>query len=539
MSLLTHSYDTCPRCSAPTEKSKAMNQGTSEFWYNCTRCNTFINTYHPQAHQSAVHSDSARFVANFGGYGSGKTLTSRQEFYKHMFLTPKGTGLIGANVTSQYEQTIKRDIEADIPAAFIKYISSQKSYIEFINGYRLMFRPFDDVDKLRSYNIDFFLIVEASEVKFDAFVQLKSRIRNTAATTQSSELDPDTQLPKIIGDWRRGIIESNPDSGWVRSQILLRSQDIHKHGKVDDRYTVQEDEVDPSLSTHVTDSEENKYLPPGFIDDLKASRPDWWIKRYIYGSFMYSEGLVYPSAMRHVIPTFQIPRHWKRIAAFDYGLRDDAVFLFGAVDERLGVLFIYQEIRTNNKNIQELAKLFHQAAHDIPVGGWISPPLIDPKSAPKRDYNKKTLSDHFMDFGINFKEGHISLDARVFRLNTYLECGKLKIMDCCQFLIDELRDYKFIPKSLDKHNQAADKPEDKNNHAINPLEWIVMELPSDPANLLYGVYNKKGINLAEANKIKRKQEMYWALSDEPDYNQSFTDSDMQGYTGHNSLTSLF
>lgn len=473
-------------------------------------------------------------------YGSGKTLTSRQELYKHIFLTPKGTGLIGANVTSQYEQTIKRDIEADIPAAFIKGISAQKSYIEFINGYRLMFRPFDDVDKLRSYNIDFFLIVEASEVKFDAFVQLKSRIRNTAATLNSqTERDPDTGLPVTLADWRKGIIESNPDSGWVRSQILLRSGRIHQHGQVEDDYRVQEDEVDPSMSTHITDSNQNRYLPPGFITDLKASRPDWWVKRFIYGSFKYSEGLVYPSAMKHVIPTGHIPNHWKRICAFDYGLRDDAVFLFGAVDERLGILFIYQEIRTNNKNVQDLAKLFHAEARNIPVGGWISPPLIDPKSAPKRDYNKKSLADHFIDFGINFKEGHISLDARVFRLNTYLECGKIKIMDCCQYLIDELRDYKFVPKSLDKHNQAADKPEDKNNHAINPLEWIVMELPSDPSKLLYGVYNKQGMNLAEEKKHKEKQMMYWALRDEVEHYPTDNSSDVQGHTGLNRLNTLF
>ena len=36
---------------------------------DCTRCNTFINTYIPQAHQCAVHTDTHRFVGNFGAYG--------------------------------------------------------------------------------------------------------------------------------------------------------------------------------------------------------------------------------------------------------------------------------------------------------------------------------------------------------------------------------------------------------------------------------------------------------------------------------------
>jgi hypothetical protein len=36
---------------------------------------------------------------------------------------------------------------------------------------------------------------------------------------------------------------------------------------------------------------------------------------------------------------------------------------------------------------------------------------------------------------------------------------------------------------------------DKNNHSINPLEWIVMELPANPKNILQGVYNKHGMRI--------------------------------------------
>jgi hypothetical protein len=98
-----------------------------------------------------------------------------------------------------------------------------------------------------------------------------------------------------------------------------------------------------------------------------------------------------------------------------------------------------------------------------------------------------------MDFGIAFQPGHISVDARVFRTNTYLESGKVEIFDTCTYLIDELRDYKFPPKKIgDSYSKAQDKPVDKNNHAINPLEWICMALPADPAKLMYGAYDRYG-----------------------------------------------
>ena len=39
--------------------------------------------------------------------------------------------------------------------------------------------------------------------------------------------------------------------------------------------------------------------------------------------------------------------------AYDYGLADDSVFLYGAIDEEHNLLYIYKERRTNNKNVEE------------------------------------------------------------------------------------------------------------------------------------------------------------------------------------------
>ena len=520
-------FSKCPRCNHKTKYALSFSGANSEFWLECTRCNTYINTYIPQEHQEHVHQDEHRFTGNFGGYGSGKTLTSREEFYKHALLTDDGNTLIGANVQSQYEQTIKRDIESDLPVAFVKNSSTQKQYIDLINGHRLMYRPFDDPNKLRSYNLSMFIIVEASEVKPEAFNQLKSRLRNTAATLPKMDEDGNVvyketkrgvTIPVIEHDWRKGIVESNPDAGWIRSDVLMKADDIQKHGEVYDTYGVLEEESDPAISAHVTATNANEFLPPSFIDDLVKNKPPWWVNRYVNGSFQYAEGLVYPSALKYAVPADifpqGIPRHWKRIVAFDYGLSDDAVFLFGAVDELHSLLYIYKEIRVNDRNVEELSRLFLEGCKDIPVGGWICPPIIDPKSASKRDYEKKNLADHFLDYGINFKPGQVSLDARVYRLNTYFECGKLRILDSCEGLVKELRDYKFAPKTSDS-TAWQDKPEDKNNHAINCLEWICMELPADPQQLVYGIYNKEGYDVNSKPKTEAPEHYaFHILSDE-------------------------
>ena len=328
--------------------------------------------------------------------------------YKHIFLTPNANVLIAANVATQYEQTIKRDIEADLPKAFVKYVSTQKQYIDLVNGTRIMFRPLDDVDKIRSYNLTMFIIVEASEVNEESFTQLKTRLRNLAATIPRrdedgeiiyKELSNGLKIPIIETDWLKGIIESNPDSGWIRNEVLYCSDKIYKHGSILEDIKVPDTVKDRAISSHITSTECNAFLPDGFIENISKNKPMWWINRYVFGSFSYAEGLVYPTACNCIIPTCQIDPTWKRLVAADYGLADDFVYLFGAVDEINGRLVIYKEVRTNNRNIEELSKIFMDETKDIPIGGFYTAPLLDPKSGAKRDYNKKTLYDHFLDYG--------------------------------------------------------------------------------------------------------------------------------------------
>lgn len=521
-----HSFEYCPRCHAALQETKSINNGTSEFWLECSNpdCRTYINTYIPQPFQANFHSDPHRIKANFGGFGSGKTTTSRMELEKDIIITPHGTTLIGANVASQYEQTIKREFEADFPLAFMKYYSQQKQYMDFKNEHRIMYRPYDDPDKLRSYNLTGWIILEASEVKDEAFTQLKTRLRNTAATVPDKDEDGNIiyvnkdgiDVPKIKYDWRMGIVESNPAAGWIKNDVLNVSDVIKVYGEAHDDYYQNQEEIDPVISTHITTTSANAYLPIDFIPMLIKNKPRWWIDRYVYGSFRYSDGLVYPSASKWIVEYFPVPRRWKRICAFDYGMADSACFLFGAVDEVNNLLYFYKEVYTNDRSVEELAKLYYEAAKDIPVGGYVCAPLIDPKSGPRRDYNKKTLADNFLDFGISFIPGAVDRDARIYRLNTYIESGHVRIMNSCPNLIAQIRDLKFKAEPTSTTKPWRDEPEDKNDHAVVCAEWIVMELPKDPGRLMYGAYYRDGSRIPETTfdpvEDAKQRDEDWALS---------------------------
>lgn len=512
-------FTACPRCNSPLKPATSFAGGPSSFWLECTKCNTFIDTYVPLPHQEAVHKDTHKLIGNFGGYGTGKSMTDYKDLEKHLLITPNADAMVTANISYQYEQTIKKELEKDIPAAFVADYSVKNQKMVLLNGAILSYRPLDDPNKLRSNNLTYWLIVEGSETGAESFHQLKTRLRNTNATTLKRDENGDIiyetdrdghQIPVIDHDWRKGVVESNPDAGWIRTDLLLCSDVIYQHGSNSDYYEQDINEIDGMISSHIATTEVNTFLPNDYIDMICKNKPEWWVNRYVKSSFLYSEGLVYPNAMKCVVPWFEINKDWRRIVAFDYGLSDDAVFIFGAVDEQAGIVYIYKEVVMNNLNIEKLAERFKEETADIPIGGWITQPIIDPKSN-KRDFNQKDLATHFSEFGIMFKNGHVGLDARIIRLNTYFEARRLLIMDNCVYTINQFREYKFEERTLDNKKRQV-KPVDKNNHAINPVEWIAMELPNNPANLTYGVFTRSGFKVDEQEK--KRQETPWQLRDD-------------------------
>ena len=187
MSNTTRQFKVCPRCRARLIPTPSFAGPDCKFWLECEECNTFVNTYYPQPHQAGLHRDPHKLKGNFGGYGSGKTLTDVMEALKHLLITPNAVLLIGANVTSQYEQTIRLMLECDLPEAFVAAYDNKYNYVDLINGARIIYRPFDDPDKLRSYNLTMFIIVEGSEVQAEAFHQLKTRLRNLSAATMQRD----------------------------------------------------------------------------------------------------------------------------------------------------------------------------------------------------------------------------------------------------------------------------------------------------------------------------------------------------------------
>jgi hypothetical protein len=468
----------------------------SDFWLQCSspNCNTFYDTFIPMPYQAEILADSHRRLGIFGGYGCGKTTTTYKSDEKHIQLTPGGETLIGANTLIQLENTIKKDLEGDLPYAFVKSVNKQLNTITFVNGHVLYYRPLEKEGDIRSYNLTRAHILEASEVKRESYVQLQARVRNEAAVkprldengARMYRWNKQTKAYELVidYDWLQLLIESNPDSGWIKEDVLLRSSVIKNHGEPVDYNILPELRLD-SISTHVIPTKANYNLPPHFYSDLAADKPLWWILRYLEGSFEYREGLVYPNLTKALIPSFAIPNHWPIVIGFDYGLNDNSHFVFAALDfegEKFGkpAVFFFREVVKSDLNIVSLASEYKRVYNEVVrPGALYTMPVMDSRSYALRskEGEKKTIGTLFAEQGCIFNKAQMNKDVRILKLNALIDLGNAYFFsDGVPHLIHELQGYKYPDRSLDK-NVRIDKPVDKNDHGISAAEFIAMEVP--------------------------------------------------------------
>lgn len=461
----------CPICNFGSMLASDQRDDDSQpIYYTCNECDTVQLTYIPMPHQDNFHADSAKFKGYFGGFGSGKTRSGAEEAVQHILNTPNGMTLIGAETKNQLDQTAKDMFFKVFPDFMVEDYWKQKDMLLCKNGHVVIFRSLDDEGKLRSLNLTCFWIEEASEVKYEIFVQLQTRLRNKATKHH------------------QGILTSNPDMGWIKTEFLLKAERIENAER---NYIQDPDEINPNFSVHIAPSHLNIYLPPDYVETTAKGKPEWWVKRFLFGSFEHTEGQVYPMFADHIIRAFAIPKHWDRITAADFGLADPTVMLAGAIDPKEGILHIYKEHYQNQKSIKyHSEKMKEKILNEIPIGKHLKN-VGDPKGRAKSEKDMRSTFDYYGEYGIYFQPGINKIEDGILKVFSYFEMGKVKVHDTCVNTIKEGVNYKYPKKSLVEDKNHGEKPVDKDNHAMDCLKYMIAELPDDPTQLINLSYNRQ------------------------------------------------
>lgn len=439
----------------------------------CNNCNAIELTYSPLPYQEEIHTIPYEEFTNkrgekelkpqiifiAGGYGSGKSRSSLQEFFLRCLENPRGSGLVTAPTLSQLKKTtIKTLLEEIIPPPMIESFNKTDGEILLSNGFRIYVVPSDLEEKLRSMNIGLIHMEEASGIKESIYVQLQTRLRDPFVKNKAM------------------IVCTNPDINWVKSTFV-------DNEKRKDPNHPEHSQYNPFIHTFIWPTKLNIYLPDNFEEMISANKPDWWRARFLEGSFSHSSGMVYPNVANSLTTSYEygeINPKWERVIGLDWGMRNPTAVMFGAINPDKGEVVIYQEYYVAGKTLPEHAKDLKPMIDQIPHG-LIRFMVADPSIGNKNDVvNGKSVQGLFQEYGMFFQKGNNSMEAGILKVNSYIERGRLKIFqDKCPNLTREIIGYKFPELDIDEDKNLDEKPIKNHDHSVDALRYMMMRLPDD------------------------------------------------------------
>ena len=202
-----------------------------------------------------------------GGYGSGKTFAGSLLGILLALKFPGIRGLVGAQTyTLVRDTTLQTYFEHLDNFGFTEGKdydwSSSLQKLTFKNGSEILFRHFDEPNKLKSLNLGFVEIEEMSDIPYDTFKMLLGRMRQ-----------------KVKKSWKdftyRIFGHTNPETcrGWV--------------------YKIFKENKSPNYRLISAPTTQNIYLPKGFCDELKKVYDEQYYNIFVLAqNGEYNNGLV-------------------------------------------------------------------------------------------------------------------------------------------------------------------------------------------------------------------------------------------------------
>ena len=365
-----------------------------------------------------------RIVINRGGTRSSKTYSLAQLFIVELF---SGADKILSVVRKSFpalRATAMRDV-VEILHKNNLYSLVKHNKTENIISYGsniLEFFSLDNEQKVRGRKRTHLWLNEANECNFEEWQQLIFR------TSQKAYLDFN---PDDINCWINTELEQKRAHSKADVEVIISS---YKDNTFLDTQTIKE------------------------IEFLKTSDPEYW-KIFGMGEYGRISGLVFEG----FAVVSQIPIEAKRLGfGLDFGFSNDPTALV-EVYQNDGKLYInellYQNGLTNSDISNRLLELGLQR-YDTVIADAAEPKSIE--EIYRAGFNIKPA-----------KKGPDSINASIDILKRYPTC----VTSTSTNLLKELRSYKW---QADKNGQTINKPVDYNNHAIDALRYLALNLLQKP-----------------------------------------------------------
>jgi PBSX family phage terminase large subunit len=259
-------------------------------------------------HQVSFVNSIKRYILNSGGVGSGKTYSICLKALKLLTDNAGIFGLIGAQTYPLLRDTTLREFLNIVPSDLIKSYNKTEQHFIFHNNSELIFRSFDDANKLKSLNLGFAGIEEMTDTTEDIFKMLRTRMRQK-------------NMPGCVF----GATNPGTFGNWVYKYFIEQP--------------IDNSEVIYSVSA------DNRHLPAEYLADLetlKKTNPEYY-ERMVMGKWGALEGLIYNFPMKQRIRELPEKKKIGRwIAGLDFGFTHPTAFIIIGIREN--VYYVYEEI---------------------------------------------------------------------------------------------------------------------------------------------------------------------------------------------------
>jgi len=340
-------------------------------------------------------------------------------------------------------------VPSDSPGSPLsKYGGEKPEWYDYPNGSRLECGGLDTADKILSSEYDFIYVNQAEELTLDEWEKLTARCTGRAGNA------PYTQ---IIGD-------CNPASQlhW----ILKRDRVTLLHSQHKDNPTL----FDPR--TYELTPQGRKTMQT--LDALTGIRK----KRGRDGLWVAVEGQVHEfDPAIHLVDRFDIPKHWVRFRAIDFGYTNPFVCQWWAADSD-GRLYMYREIYMTQRTVRIHAKQILSLSLEEFISYTIADHDAEDRATLEENNIRTRLADKRISVGIEGVAERLKLAGdgkpRIFFLrDSLVEIDRdLETAHDTTHTIQEFSGY--IYPTVREGKSAGEKPVDKDNHGMDAMRYAVM-----------------------------------------------------------------
>jgi phage terminase large subunit len=282
-------------------------------------------------HQADFVNSAKRYLLNSGGVGSGKTYSICLKAMGLCQLYPGIFGLLGAQTYPLLRDTTLREFINIVPPEIIKSYNKTEQHFRFMNGSEVIFRSFDDPNKLKSLNLGFAGIEEMTDTTEEIFKMLRTRMRQKGMPGYIFG----ATNPGTFGNWVYKYFIENP----------IANSDVI--------YSISAD---------------NDYLPEEYLEDLrelKKSNPEYY-ERMVMGKWGSLEGIIYMLTMDqrvNELPDKKKIHRW--IAGLDFGFEHPTALVIYGIRE--DTYYQYEEVYQRKLTSSDIIDIIKRKMQDYDI----------------------------------------------------------------------------------------------------------------------------------------------------------------------------